>query len=493
MLFGGCRICRAVCNTGPVSDLPGINRYNLADASTLAFVLIIEALCSLPFGGRGISAGIQQALMDWFHILQPYLDRLFGTPSAIMWKVAAPPVLYGLHGWIATRMAVAALFHPYETWYWPGTKIAMPLTPGIFPKRKNKLAESVAGTVTDTLLTPVDISQRVETLVTEENLILAADAVIDSILREFRETSKLHRLASEISELSPAVLQHLVDSSIEGLEKGRDRNVQTIVEKIFDHMILPMRISLEQASEISSRIMEAFITPEKVRTHLITLLSPQNINALDESIQAHAGGPYKLLARIIGVKRVCYEWRNFMEKEPEESTRVIGDLIKRFGIRDQMAIQIANFDLRSMPMQNIARLKANVVSFVENFLLHNRESIMEAVKVGEGAAMSTVRSAIIRFNPESIPEKWLERAKKSVSTFAYSYLQRELRVLLGNLIPKLGMKHLIADKIERFTSEQMETLVKRICAKELVALEYFGAAIGVLLGFVQILINAIAP
>lgn len=431
--------------------------------------------------------------MDWLHALQPYLERLAGTPNAFAWKVVAPPVLYGLHGWIATRMAVAALFHPYETWYWPGTKIAMPLTPGIFPKRKNKLAESVAGTVTDTLLTPVDISQRVETLVTEENLILAADAVIDSILREFRETSKLHRLASELSELSPAVLQHLVDSSIEGLEKGRDRNVQTIVEKIFDHMILPMRISLEQATEISSRIMEAFITPEKVRTHLITLLSPQNINALDESIQAHAGGPYKLLARIIGVKRVCYEWRNFMEKEPEESTRVIGDLIKRFGIRDQMAIQIANFDLRSMPLQNIARLKANVVSFVENFLLHNRDSIMEAVKVGEGAAMSTVRSAIIRFNPESIPEKWLERAKKSVSTFAYSYLQRELRVLLGNLIPKLGMKHLIADKIERFTSEQMETLVKRICAKELVALEYFGGAIGILLGFVQVLINAIAP
>ncbi len=68
------------------------------------------------------------------------------------------------------------------------------------------------------------------------------------------------------------MLQHLVDSSIEGLEKGRDRNVQIIVEKIFDHMILPMRISLEQATEISSRIMEAFITAEKVRTHLITLL-----------------------------------------------------------------------------------------------------------------------------------------------------------------------------------------------------------------------------
>ncbi|PZM79140.1 MAG: hypothetical protein DKT66_21900 [Candidatus Melainabacteria bacterium] len=422
-----------------------------------------------------------------------YVHRLFGSESAILWKVAMPPVLYGLHGWIATRMAVAALFHPYETWYWPGTKIAMPLTPGIFPKRKNKLAESVAKTVTETLLTPDDISIKVESLVTQENLYLASDAFVDAVLKEFRDTTKLHRLASELAELSPAMLQHLVDSAIEGLEKGRDRNVQVIVEKIFDHMILPMRISLEQATEISSRIMEAFITPEKVRSHLITLLSPQNINALDESIQAHAGGPYKLLARIIGVKRVCYEWRNFMEKEPEESIRVIGDLIKRFGIRDQMAIQIANFDLRSMPLQNIAKLKANVVSFVENFLLHNRDSIMEAVKVGEGAAMSTVRSAIIRFNPESIPEKWLERTKHNVSTFAYSYLHSELRVLLGRLIPQLGIKDLITTKISQFSSEKMEELVKSICAKELQALEYFGGAIGVVLGFVQILINAIAP
>jgi uncharacterized membrane protein YheB (UPF0754 family) len=44
-----------------------------------------------------------------------------------------------------------------------------------------------------------------------------------------------------------------------------------------------------------------------------------------------------------------------------------------------------------------------------------------------------------------------------------------------------------------FSSEKMEELVKNICAKELIALEYFGGAIGVLLGFVQIVINAIAP
>ena len=149
---------------------------------------------------------------------------------------------------------------------------------------------------------------------------------------------------------------------------------------------------------------------------LVTVLSPQNINAIDESIQAHAGGPYKILARIIGVKRVCYEWRTFLEKEPEESQKIINDLIKRFGIRDQIAIQIANFDMRSLPLQTIARFKQDLVKFVETFIVEHKSDLLESVKRVEVEAMATVRSAIVRFNPESIPEIWL---KKSQAGYCY--------------------------------------------------------------------------
>lgn len=412
---------------------------------------------------------------------------------AFLWKVVVPPIAYGLHGWIATWMAVAALFHPYNAHFIPGTQIQIPLTPGIFPKRKHKLAQAVAGTITDTLLTPADIAEKVDALLTEQNIYQTVDVFFDTVLKEFRDTTKLHRLASDIAELSPTLLQHLVVSIIDGLEKGKDKNVALVVEKIFEHMILPTRISLDQANELSSRLMEAFITPVRVRNALIVLLSPQNINALDESINAHAGGPYKILARIIGVKRVCYEWRNFLEKEPEEAHRIIGDLIKRFGIRDQIAVQIANFDMRTMPLQSIAKLKENLVNYVETFLIENKQQIMDAVSVVEGAAMSTVRSAIIRFNPESIPEEWILRTKQNISTFAYAYLKRELGVMLERAIPALGMYSLIENKIDLFTSEQMEALVKRICRQELKALEYFGGFIGMLMGAVQIFINAISP
>jgi uncharacterized membrane protein YheB (UPF0754 family) len=419
------------------------------------------------------------------------LEALFVNPQIMFWKVLFPPLIYSFHGWFATRMAIAALFRPYEA-VMIGS-FQLPLTPGIFPKRRSKLATSVAETVTDTLLTATDIRAQAETLVTEQNIYVSVDAFVDSILKEFRDTTKLHRLASDIAELSPTLLQHLVESTIESVEQGREQKVAAITEKIFDQVILSTRINLDQANEIASYVIEAFLTPVKVRNMLVTVLSPQNINAIDESIQAHAGGPYKILARIIGVKRVCYEWRTFLEKEPEESQKIINDLIKRFGIRDQIAIQIANFDMRSLPLQTIARFKQDLVKFVETFIVDHKSDLLESVKRVEVEAMGTVRSAIVRFNPESIPEAWLKRAKQDIATFAYSYLKRELGELLGKAIPALGMYSLIARKIDQFSSQQLEKLVKRICQKELIWLEWLGGGIGLGMGLIQIVINACVP
>lgn len=411
------------------------------------------------------------------------------TYLSFFWKNVFPPIFYGFHGWIATKMAIWALFHPYEAWYFPGTQWQIPCTPGIFPKRRAKLAQAVAATITDTLLTTEDIKAQAGTLVTEHNIYLAVDAFIDSVLKEFRDTTKLHRLANDLAELSPAMLEHLVVSIVDGVEKGTDQRVANITEKIFDQVVLNTRISLDQANEIAGRVMETVMTPPRIRTTLIALLSPQNISAVDDSIQAHAGGPYKILAKIIGVKRVLYEWRNYLEKEPEESQKIINDLVKRFGLRDQLAIQIANFDLRSMPLQTIAQIRENMVSFVQTFMVQHRDDILEAVRRVQGEAMGTVRAAIIRFNPASIAPEWVQRAKQDISVFVYAYLERELGELLEKAIPALGMYGLIARKIDLLSSQQLESLINRLCEQELKWLAWLGGFIGGWLGLVQVAVN----
>jgi len=406
-------------------------------------------------------------------------------------KFIFPPVFYGLHGWLATWLAITLLFHPYDAKYIWGWQV--PLTPGIFPKRRSKLAQAVASTITETLLTPQDIKAQAEVLVTEKNIYAAVDLFLDTVLFEFRDTSKLHRLAQDIADLSPAFLLHYVESVVESVEQKRDQRVAIITQKIFDQCVQTLRVNYDQAVEIANRIMEAVITPDNVRNFLLGILTPQNINAMDESIQNMASGPYKILARIIGVKRVCYEWRNYLEKEPEECKRLIADLLVRFGIRDQIALKISNFDMRSMPLQTVDKFRANVVDFIEGFLIEHKNDMVELTRRLQDEAMGTVRSAIIRFNPESIPRDRLERAKKDLASFLHAYLKRELGGMLERAIPLLGMYNLIAQKIEHFSSEQLETLVKRICKSELKALEYFGFGIGVVLGTLQIFVNVIVP
>ena len=351
----------------------------------------------------------------------------------------------------------------------------------------------MAATITDTLLTTADIRHQTEQLVTEKNIYAAIDAFVDSVLKEFRDTTKLHRLAADVAEVSPALLQHLVISITDGLEQKKERRVAVITEKIFDQIVLSARIPLDQANEIAARLMDAFLTPGRIRAGLMKLLSPQNINALDESVQAHTGGPYKIIARLIGIKRVCYEWRSYLEKEPLESERIIGDLSKRFGIRDQIAVQIANFDLRSMPMQHIAQLRENLVTFVQSFLLQHREDILNLVKRIEGESMGEVRHAIIRFNPESIPAEWLAKTKRDIASFFYAYLKRELGELLEKAIPALGMYALISHKIELFSPQQLEHLIKRVCKQELKWLALLGGFIGAWLGLLQIVVNVSFP
>jgi uncharacterized membrane protein YheB (UPF0754 family) len=403
------------------------------------------------------------------------------------WLYAFPIFFYALHGWGATWMALTMLFHPYEAKYILGWKV--PFTPGIFPSRRSKLSQAVAGTITETLLTTSDIRAQVENLLTEENIYISVDGIVDAVLTEFRDITKLHRLAGEISELSPAFLEQLVIAIIEGVEQKRHRHIATITEKIFDQLILGIRISRPQADEAAAWILDSIVTPLNVRIELVRLLSPQNINALEQSINQHASGPYKLLAKIIGVKRVCYEWRNFLEKEPDQAEKIINDLLKHFHIEDQIATRIATFDLRSLPLQTIAKIRLQAVSLVEEFLVLHREDILQAVRNIQGPAVATVQSAILRFNPASIRSEWLDRAKENIASFVYGYLKKELGGLLEKAIPQLGVYGMIARKIELFSPQQLEQVIKRICRQELQMLELLGAFIGLWLGCIQAGVN----
>ncbi|NPA51290.1 MAG: DUF445 family protein, partial [Aquificae bacterium] len=66
------------------------------------------------------------------------------------WSFIIPPLLGAFIGYITNWLAIKMLFRPYEEKYLFGIKL--PFTPGLIPKRRKEIAESIAKTIEEHIL-----------------------------------------------------------------------------------------------------------------------------------------------------------------------------------------------------------------------------------------------------------------------------------------------------------------------------------------------------
>lgn len=68
-----------------------------------------------------------------------------------MWYTyVLPPVLGGVIGYITNDLAIKMLFHPHQPWYVFGKRV--PMTPGLIPKEKERIAQSIGEAVSKNLM-----------------------------------------------------------------------------------------------------------------------------------------------------------------------------------------------------------------------------------------------------------------------------------------------------------------------------------------------------
>ena len=67
----------------------------------------------------------------------------------LLWVL--PPVLGAVIGFVTNAVAIRMLFRPYREWRFLGVRV--PFTPGIIPRQRYKLAESIGQMVSKELLT----------------------------------------------------------------------------------------------------------------------------------------------------------------------------------------------------------------------------------------------------------------------------------------------------------------------------------------------------
>lgn len=68
----------------------------------------------------------------------------------MIFKILLPPILGGIIGYITNAIAIKMLFHPRKPIYIG--KWRLPLTPGLIPKEKHRVAQSIGKVISEQLL-----------------------------------------------------------------------------------------------------------------------------------------------------------------------------------------------------------------------------------------------------------------------------------------------------------------------------------------------------
>jgi uncharacterized membrane protein YheB (UPF0754 family) len=399
------------------------------------------------------------------------------------------PVFYAIHGWLATEMAIWLLFHPYEAKFIPGTKIQIPLTPGIMPRGRANLSQSIADTVTSTLLTESDLHQQAEKMITEENLIRCIEAILDSIEREMQNTEQVRRIYRYGEEVLPEMLTQLITGLIENLEENKTGKLRKALAQALAQGFLKLRVGYPQAEFMTDILFSTLLTPPYLRQIIVEGLTDTNIVRIERGISQQLGGIKGLIARFIGIDQTLMKLRDFFESHPVEAEAQITSFLDRVEMRERIAERISSFAFEDLTDETRQAVLDYVASLVVETLSDNRAEITRAVSSWSGTGSRMLINRMLQINLK----EWLNLKrpdlKVEIARFLNRYLHRELELMISRVLPVLDIGQMIIEKLEQFSNEQLEQIIYGICRRELRWLTYLGAFLGFWLGLISNLIN----
>jgi uncharacterized membrane protein YheB (UPF0754 family) len=137
------------------------------------------------------------------------------------WTILAGPVIGAIIGYFTNYIAVKMLFRPFEPKYLFGHRI--PLTPGMIPKSRDRIAESIGSAVGENLLTQDAMEQNLLSPEIKDKIRNKVDETIQRELEDQRQVREL--LTSYVME------ENTLDTM---MEKGENLASSYITERITD-------------------------------------------------------------------------------------------------------------------------------------------------------------------------------------------------------------------------------------------------------------------
>ena len=379
-----------------------------------------------------------------------------------------PPVLGAIIGYVTNAIAIKMLFRPYRQWRVLG--IPVPLTPGIIPRRRESLAESIGRMVSDELLTEDTVIRQVSSPGfidgLRENIAEVTSRGIRAAVPEWLESQRIGEegagLAKEIVTSvadSPRFRQLLEQFIFRAVSRLSETRIEELLgddhSKALDEFAGRLHAWLtsdEQRDKLRMQASEWLDRAVLENRRLESLVTDGVIEATKSVLSALYAPLVDLLLRWLRTDQM----RSMIERRGRFLLR---DVLNRLTTIQKLFIAAAQYDRQIEA--NMPAIVEDALNAAESLLSEDdtREKLVETAERKLQELQTRGMSEVMQSDGAEI-KGYVERALgKLIDAAASEGGAKFLRSAIEKIIEPVG-ERTIADVLSNFTS--MEAVARRL-------------------------------
>lgn len=193
-------------------------------------------------------------------------------------KLILIPFTGAFIGYITNYIAIKMLFRPYKAVYLFGFKL--PFTPGIIPKEREYIIESIANLVAQQLFTEKKIQKLLKDLNYEKNLEKKVDSFVEKFIEEnfedVKESIKNVLIIGKFNIKGLFFITALEKAINKGLDKTKEKLKTKVKDQIFETIEKELEeeiINISKQLDIKKLVIETLdnLTPQELEKIVLSI------------------------------------------------------------------------------------------------------------------------------------------------------------------------------------------------------------------------------
>ncbi|WP_392531619.1 DUF445 domain-containing protein [Nostoc sp. C117] len=402
--------------------------------------------------------------MDWSHL----------------WLYVSPPVLGAIIGYFTNDIAIKMLFRPYRAIYIAGRRV--PFTPGLIPRNQERLAQNISKTIMGSLLTPQELQNLARRLLQTERV----QGAILWLLRLAIEQIKTDK-NQKSAKIVAGILRDLLGESLPRLLKvlaRREDFLEAQITQIFDRILLEFQLSEEQATRLADWLLQVVLPPDILRQAIIDFLTDRTIQIIDEGFREKTSGTYWVVANLFGLRNTLTRLRTFCLDEKEATNTRLQELTQDLQMRDRIRKLLQNSSLQNLPIGTVRQLRKTTGESVRHYLQSSGSDLLQGLT--DSVDWENIAVVLLnRLSTSPVVNTSLEVMSQELALILEKYLEKDLEVIVAQVIPILSIDQVIVDRVKSTSPADLEAAIEGIVKNELQAIVTLGGVLGFVVGLFQ--------